>query len=309
VERLIVVPDGPLRRLPFAVLRLHDDRWLVEDVALAVAPSATVLSELRSRPSTPAARQVIAFAASAVNPTAERLSPAFRARGRSLEHAEQEVQDAMRLLGGSGPAQRTETAVRAIGDAHVRVVHFAAHAVADEAAPRRSGILLEPDDREDGWLQVHEIPHVSMPADLVVLATCRSHAGRFVRGEGLLGLSRAFMRAGARAVVATLWEVEDAETRRFVRAFYRELASGDRPDTALREAQLQMIRAGGRSADPRAWASFVLTGDASHVLFEAPVRSSRWIVAASLLSAAVALGLVWVVRRRRAGVLSNVEAP
>jgi hypothetical protein len=102
VERLIVVPDGPLHRLPFAVLRLHDDRWLVEDVALAVAPSATVLSELRSRPSTPAARQVIAFAASAVNPTAERLSPAFRARGRSLEHAERKCRTRCGCLEAAG---------------------------------------------------------------------------------------------------------------------------------------------------------------------------------------------------------------
>ena len=307
VARLTVVPDGPLHRLPFAVLRLHDDRWLVEDFALAVAPSATVLSELRSRPPVPAARQVITFAASAVNPAAARLSPALRTGGRSLEHAEQEVRDAMRLLGGSGTAERTETAVKAIGDAPVRVVHFAAHAVADEAVPRRSGILLEPDEREDGWLQVHEIPHLSMPADLVVLATCRSHAGRFVRGEGLLGLSRAFMRAGARAVVATLWEVEDAETRRFVHSFYRELAAGVRPDAALRDAQLRMIRAGGRSADPRAWAPFVLTGDASHVLFEAPARSNRWVVVGSLLGVAVMTGLAWAMRRRRAGALSDVE--
>jgi len=100
--------------------------------------------------------------------------------------------------------------VKAIGTQPIRVVHFAAHAIADEAVPRRSGVLLEADERDDGWLQVHEIPNIPLAADLVVLATCRSHAGRSVRGEGLLGLSRAFMRAGAMtyyeaaAVVITL---------------------------------------------------------------------------------------------------------
>jgi CHAT domain-containing protein len=301
VRRLVLVPDGPLHRLPFAALRIRRDRWLIEDFAIAIAPSATVLGELRSRPLAAAAKPLIAFAASADNPAAARLSPAARNLGRPLQHAEQEVEDVIRLLDAGDTAKgRTESAVKTLATEPVRVVHFAAHAIADEAVPRRSGVLLEADDRDDGWLQVHEIPNISMRADLVVLATCRSHAGRSVRGEGLLGLSRAFMRAGARAIVATLWEVDDRDTRRLVGAFYEQLRSGSGADEALRVAQLRMIRGGGQAASPKVWASFIVTGDASPPLFEARRRSAAApIVAITIVLACAAAGLLMARRRRR----------
>jgi CHAT domain-containing protein len=299
-RRLVIVPDGPLHRLPFASLRIRRDRWLVEEFAIAIAPSATVLGELRGRPLTAAAKPLIAFAASADNPAAARLSPAARNPGRPLQHADQEVEDAIRLLdAGETSKGRTESAVKTLATEPVRIVHFAAHAIADEAVPRRSGVLLEADERDDGWLQVHEIPNISMRADLVVLATCRSHAGRSVRGEGLLGLSRAFMRAGARAVVATLWEVDDRDTRRLVSAFYDQLRSGSGADEALRIAQLRMIREGGQAASPKVWASFIVTGDASPPLFEArPPSTAGTIVAAAIVLACAAAGVLIAGRRR-----------
>jgi CHAT domain-containing protein len=203
---------------------------------------------------------------------------------------------------------RTESAVKTLGAQPIRVVHFAAHAIADEAVPRRSGVLLEGDDRDDGWLQVHEIPNVPLSADLVVLATCRSHAGRSVRGEGLLGLSRAFMRAGARAVVATLWEVEDSDARRVVRAFYEELRRGAAADEALRTAQLRLVHGGGRTARPEVWAAFLVTGDASPRLFD---PRDRFAVAPTFVLTAFAIAVaagVLLARRRRTETSPNTEA-
>ena len=308
VRRLVFVPDGPLHRLPFAAIRLQNGRWLIEDFAVAIAPSATVLGELRGRALPPEAKPLIAFAASAANPAAARLSPASRGADGPLRHADEEVRDAIRLLDVPDAfTARTESAVKAIGTQPIRVVHFAAHAIADEAVPRRSGVLLEADERDDGWLQVHEIPNTPLAADLVVLATCRSHAGRSVRGEGLLGLSRAFMRAGARAVVATLWEVEDSEARRVVRAFYEELRRGAGADEALRSAQLRLIRAGGRGASPQVWAAFIVTGDASPRLFEPRERLALTpIFVLTAFAVAVAAGMF--LARRRDNVSPKTEA-
>jgi CHAT domain-containing protein len=299
-RRLIVVPDGPLHRLPFAALRTPDDRWLIDEVAIALTPSATVLSELRARPTPREARAMAAFVSRTHNPIAALALNAAVNDSRALVHVEAEVRDGARALGIATPsAVGTETAIKSMGADAVRVVHFAAHAVANEATPRRSGILLEADDREDGWLQMHEIPHLAIHADLVVLATCRSQAGRSLRGEGLLGLSRAFMRAGARGVVAALWEVDDAETRRMMTAFYDGLGNGLRPDDALRRAQLEMIASGGRSADPRSWAAFVATGDVSAPLFAPPPRLSRTMLLMSVSALVLALGAIVVWYRGR----------
>lgn len=99
-------------------------------------------------------------------------------------------------------------------------------------------------------------------------------------------------------MLATLWEVDDAETRRLMRAFYGELRAGRPPDRALAAAQLAMIRAGGASADPRVWAAFVVTGDAARALFDPPPASWTWAVGAGALAAA-ALGGLWAVTRSR----------
>jgi CHAT domain-containing protein len=310
-RRLIIVPDGPLNRLPFAALRTAEGRWLVEDVAIALTPSATVLGELRARPMARTATAMAAFVAGEPNRIAQLVPGGARIDRRPLVHAAAEVRDGARALGiAAPPAASTEAAVKALPADAVRVVHFAAHAVADEATPRHSGILLEADDREDGWLQMHEIPHLSMQADLVVLATCRSQAGRWLRGEGLLGLSRAFMRAGARGVLAALWEVDDAETRRMMTSFYNGLGDGLRPDDALRQAQLAMIASGGRSADPRSWAAFVATGDVSSPLFTPGPQLSRapMLIAIAAFVLAIAAIAVWWRGRSAARLSAPPEA-
>jgi hypothetical protein len=107
-----------------------------------------------------------------------------------------------------------------------------------------------------------------------VLSACRSHVGRLVRGEGLLSLSRAFIHAGARAVVATVWTVPDRETAWLMQRLYRGLRDGLAPDDALRQAQLQALGSGGAQADPGTWAAFLVVGDAHTPVLDAPLRSA-----------------------------------
>jgi CHAT domain-containing protein len=301
--RLVVVPDGPLHRLAFGLLRTPGDRWLLDEQAISLAPSITVLAEMRGRARAPAAAALLAFAAPAgAEATRSAVFAPANLPQAGLRHADAEVRDIARLLdadaiGRDGPRRREDEIKHATGD--YRVLHFATHAVLDEIVPRRSAVLLAPGGDEDGLLQMNEIPNLALQAELVVLAACRSHLGRELGGEGLGGLSRAFMRAGSRAVLATLWEVDDAETRRLMRWFYGALRAGKAPDAALAEAQRAMIRAGGASADPRVWAAFVVTGDAAHALFEPAPRSWTWIAAASALVVVAGAAVVWIARRRR----------
>jgi CHAT domain-containing protein len=221
----------------------------------------------------------------------------------TLALASQEVHDARRLLGARqedtlvGPAA-TEMVLKTVDARRYRILHFAAHAVVDEIVPRRSAVLLTASDRDDGLLQVNEIANLSLNADLVVLAACRSQLGRLVRGEGLLSLSRAFIHAGARGVMATLWDVSDSETAWLMRRFYEEIGDGRAPDEALRRAQLSAIEAGGARASPAQWAAFVMAGEAGSPIFAASDRRlTSWVPAATGI--VVLLGLVLAAYRKR----------
>jgi CHAT domain-containing protein len=218
-----------------------------------------------------------------------------------LPNAEGEVRDIARLIAAGSDAIRTgssgsEATLKQSPLERYKILHFATHAVVDEIVPRRSAVMLNGSGAEDGLLQINEIAQLRLNADVVVLAACRTQVGRALRGEGLLSLSRAFMHAGARGIVATLTPVRDAETRRFMRIFYVGLAGGLAPDQALRVAQLQMIRAGGADARPDVWAAFVLTGDGSEPVLRAePI--SRYMLATVL--GVVIVGAIPLLNRRR----------
>ena len=146
-----------------------------------------------------------------------------------------------------------------------RIVHFATHGILNTSHPELSGIVLSLVDRDgrprDGFLRAHEIYTLDLPCDLVVLSACQTALGRVVRGEGLMGLTRGFMHAGAARVAVSLWNVSDQSTAELMGYFYRGLlAEGRSPAAALREAQISIWRNRNRSA-PYYWAGFVLQGD------------------------------------------------
>ena len=144
-----------------------------------------------------------------------------------------------------------------------KYLHLATHGLVDERRPDFSSVVLAHDDdlREDGLLQAAEIFNLKVSADLVVLSACETGLGRMVAGEGLVGLTRAFMYAGAPSVVVSLWSVADASTASLMDSFYSNLVGESAGKTeSLRLAKLEMI-ASSDLAHPFHWAPFVLTGD------------------------------------------------
>jgi CHAT domain-containing protein len=269
---LIIVPDDVLFSLPWGALRWGDwTRYLSETHAIAVQPSASVYVRLRGRPSRGAARERALVVA----------NPSFDSRGASLPflpEAEVEARELGRLMPGSrvllGP-EANETAVRrAMGE--FPVVHFATHGRVDTERPGQSSLLLagekgileesalSPLSPEDGVLSGLEVLETSLqPGALITLAACETVRGPQRRGEGVVGLARAFLQSGAGTVVATLWPVEDRATRELMVRFYEELGSGRSAAAALSRAQAGIAqgRAGETRRYPYFWAGFVLIGD------------------------------------------------
>jgi CHAT domain-containing protein len=146
-----------------------------------------------------------------------------------------------------------------------RIVHFATHGLLNDKHPELSGVVLSMFDEkgapQDGFLRLHDIYNLNLRADLVVLSACSTGLGKEVRGEGLLGLARGFMHAGAQRVLASLWKVDDEATGELMDKFYRHMLSENvTPAASLRRAQLEMRRQSRWSA-PFYWAGFVLQGE------------------------------------------------
>ncbi len=146
-----------------------------------------------------------------------------------------------------------------------RIIHFATHGLLNSEHPGLSGLVLslvnENGRAQDGFLRMHEIYNLQLSADVVVLSACQTALGQEIKGEGLIGMTRGFMYAGAQRVVASLWQVDDLATRELMERFYRGmLKNGLRPAAALRAAQLDMLKE-KRWAAPFFWSAFVIQGE------------------------------------------------
>jgi CHAT domain-containing protein len=183
-----------------------------------------------------------------------------------------------------------------------RIVHFATHGLLNNEHPELSGIVLSLFDKQgqprDGYLRLHDIYNLKLPVDLVVLSACNTGLGKDVKGEGLIGLTRGFMYAGASSVVASLWKVDDAATAELMQLFYGYmLRDGLSPAAALRKAQVSMSQQ-KRWHSPYYWAGFVIQGQyipSERVNRFSSQRVMLWLVAAALVSAAA----FYALRRRR----------
>jgi CHAT domain-containing protein/Tfp pilus assembly protein PilF len=147
-----------------------------------------------------------------------------------------------------------------------KIVHFATHSLLNNRHPELSGIVLslvnKRGEPQDGFLRLHDIYNLKLGAELVVLSACQTGLGKEVKGEGLVGLARGFMYAGAARVVASLWKVDDQATGELMKRFYEGMFGSQRlrPAQALRAAQVAMLKQ-QRWQSPYYWAGFVLQGD------------------------------------------------
>ncbi len=265
--RVVVVPDGPLSRLPFAALQMPGGRgraWLGCRRGLSRVASASVLVDLERCPRV-ADRgdgKVVVFSVPEPEAGMARrygLEPLPWAKAEAATLASLFPERAVVYEGGAA----TPDALRgAVGGAWL--LHFAAHAVEDRRNPLDSALFLAPphpgvgDGRLTAWKIMQDL---RVEADLVTLSACSTACGREVPGEGVLGLSRAFHYAGARVVLATLWRVPDRSACLLMEGFYTDLKDGLPADEALRRARCRLMeRPGAALGQPYHWAGFTLIG-------------------------------------------------
>jgi CHAT domain-containing protein len=163
----------------------------------------------------------------------------------------------------------TESALKKQPLGQFRVLHFAVHGLVSTSFPDRSALLLyaDPASNEDGFWQAREIARTQLNAELVTLSACDVGSGLVMGEEGVSNLVRPFLIAGARTVVANLWESNDDFSRGLMREFYTRLAAGMDKGRALQQAKLEMIRKYGQDASsPRLWAGFIMVGESRRSL-------------------------------------------
>lgn len=287
LHRLWVVSDGALEYLPIAALPVPGTHSpLVAAHQIVRLPSASVLAEIRSETSNrpPAPLSVAVFADPVFRADDERVSKVadghafdqpraaadvdlfnlprlyFSRQEADAIHALSSGQKARELL--DFDASRAEAEKLSLRD--FRVVHFATHALIDSKNPELSGLVLSMIDRQgrpqDGFLRLHDLYNLKLNADLVVLSACRTALGQQVQSEGLIGLTRGFMYAGAPQVLASLWSIRDNATTWFMTKFYEALLDRHQtPEAALRTAQLAMLK-DAHWNHPYYWAAFAVQG-------------------------------------------------
>jgi tetratricopeptide (TPR) repeat protein len=246
IYQLIVIPDEPLARLPFAALRPGGRAYLIEQYAIAQSPSLAAYVATRGNE----ARQSVLLLA---NPATGGSLPRLDVR-REIAHAVHAIRRAEIIEG----ADAKRSALRA-GAPRADVVHIAAHGFADSPAGGPAIALTPERNGDNGLLSASEISSMSLRrGSLVVLAACRGGSGR-TSLEGTMSLAHAFTTAGAHSVIASLSDTEDDDSGHLFSAFYPALAAGATPASALRSAQRSML-VDPAFAHPRHWAAYQLYG-------------------------------------------------
>ena len=298
-QRLVIVADGPVHALPFAALPLPfsgpaiQRPHLLTHHELVHLPSASLLAALTARPACAATREFAVLDDPVFQPTDTRFPTLpfpshpppqvqdialLRSLGDlglsnldRLTYSGREARQLLSLLPPEIPhfratgfdASRDTVLSGALADS--RRVHFATHGLLDDRHPDLSGLVLslydEQGQRRDGFLRGRDIASLELCTELVVLSACKTALASDARGEGLLGLAHSFFLAGARRLVASYWDVNDAATAELMGHFYRaQWKQGLPPAAALRRAQLEML-ANKRFRAPAFWAGFALQGD------------------------------------------------
>ena len=252
-EIVVLAPQGVLGLLPFPALVDSKGRTFLERHTLAVVPAVSVLRFTASKKHADGRRTSALIVA---DPTPPRGSGLARLEGARREGA--------LVAGHFTPEERLVLTGSRASEAAVKracagrdVLHFATHGLVSDRQPLASSLLLSEGDGEDGYLRADEILGLRLHANLVVLSGCSTGVGE-VTGEGILGLTRAFLYAGTPSIVVSLWDVSDRATAFLMDRFYGALRSGAGKAQALRAAQLAARRQFRRT---ELWAGFILVGE------------------------------------------------
>lgn len=280
-RRLIIIPDGKLNDIPFASLMDLRGRYVAESHVVSVAPSSTVLYMLRHEvhPEPKYAFLGVAYskgasAAKSGESVTGKLADVVRGvfdlsnpNIDPLPYANEEVKAAASdigrgsvvLLGRNATEEKLK--LEPLGD--FEILHFAVHGVVNTHEPDRSALLFGdgPHSKEDGLWQAREIRTLSLKADLVTLSACDTGIGKIEGEEGVDSLVGAFLMAGAKNVVASLWPASDRYTATLMEKFYAHLAQGMDEAAALNRAELDILQQYGHQTAPYYWAAFEIIGE------------------------------------------------
>ncbi|MFY9572365.1 MAG: CHAT domain-containing tetratricopeptide repeat protein, partial [Blastocatellia bacterium] len=298
-KRLLIVSDGVLQYVPFAALpspQAPDSHPLALDNEIVSLPSASVVAVLRQESANRAAAgKTLAVLADPVFSSDDpRVSSPGKGRAAAVEESSvaadvkrsaadsgladlkrlrfsrQEAVEIARLVPGTSKLEAVDFAAsRALATSaelgKYRIIHFATHGLINNEHPELSGVVLSLVDAkgqpQNGFLRLYDLYNLRLSADLVVLSACQTALGKEIKGEGLVGLTRGFMYAGAPRVVASLWQVEDRASAELMKRFYQGmLGQGLRPAAALRAAQVSMQK-DNRWRAAHYWAAFTIQGE------------------------------------------------
>lgn len=298
-KRLAIIPSGALQFLPFAALQNPQNKgqYLIQSNEITVLPSVSVLAVQRQEKRKMPTNTLAVFA----DPVYEKNDPRLlkiKESNSNLAKSETRGTEADNFLnvGENFPknfqrliySRREATEILALVPddkkkfsaldfeanyqaatnqnlGNFRYLHFATHGIFNAQNPNLSGVVLslfnKKGETETGLLSLQDVYNLRLNSDLVVLSACRTGLGKQIKGEGVIGLTRGFMYAGSRRVVAGLWKVRDDVTAELMKEFYgKMLREGKRPAEALRLAQIQLLKK-NQSNSPFFWAGFVHYGE------------------------------------------------
>lgn len=295
-KRLLIVSEGVLQFVSFAGLPdPNNTRPLIVDHEIVTAPSTAVVASLRQETANrkPAPKTLAVFADPVFSTNDPRVATAQAAHAtqtdkgsaadalrsatemglgdlRRLRFSRQEADAITRYTNNELKLEAVDfQASRALATSadlgQYRIVHFATHGLINNTHPELSGVVLSLVDEkgrpQNGFLRLYDLYNLKLSADLVVLSACQTALGKEIKGEGLVGLTRGFMYAGAPRVVASLWQIDDRATAEFMKRFYEGMLGQKlRPAAALRAAQVSMQK-DPRWNQPHYWAAFTLQGE------------------------------------------------
>ena len=246
-NRLTISPHGVLHYLPFVALS-DGDQYVIDRFSVRLIPSADTLVYLKTdRPIKPG--KLLALG-----------NPDLGNARFDLPNAQVEAVNVVAMFPASRAlvrAQASKTAVKELGNGF-SILHFATHGKFNTDSPLSSGLYLAKGDEPDGVLTVSDLYSLRWDTDLVTLSACETGLGKVASGDDVIGLTRGFLYAGARSIVASLWEVDDAATAQLMMSFYRNLETADKRE-ALRLAQIETR---SRYPQPMFWAAFQIVGRA-----------------------------------------------
>ncbi|MEM6643615.1 MAG: CHAT domain-containing protein, partial [Bacteroidota bacterium] len=260
INQLVIIPDGPLGKLPFeALISKKENRFLLQNYRVSYDYSATLLLNRKKEDETESP-QILLMAPVEFDNQDVNLG--------SLPGTREEIEEIALLFRGNnhkaalkiGPAA-SESNLKNIPPEPYQFLHLATHGVVNEFSPALSRIFLTGGEDEDGSLYTGEIYNLKIDADLVTLSACETGLGKESKGEGIVGLSRALQYAGANNIIVSLWQVGDQSTSDLMIEFYKYYLHNTHHgyNTALRQAKLSLLNSQSYQS-PYYWAPFILVG-------------------------------------------------